>query len=46
MDSIRQLIDIVGKKNVRTDDIERPGYSRDQSVHEAVPDVIVFAKLK
>jgi glycolate oxidase subunit GlcD len=44
MDSIKNLIDIVGEKNVRTDEIERLCYSRDLSVHEAVPDVIVFAK--
>src|SRR3990170_686317 len=44
MDSIKKLIDIVGEKNVRTDEIERLCYSRDLSVHEAVPDVIVFVK--
>jgi glycolate oxidase subunit GlcD len=42
MNYINELIDIVGEKNVRTDEIERLCYSRDLSVHEAVPDVIVF----
>jgi glycolate oxidase len=44
MDYIKDLIQIVGEKNVRTDEVERLCYSRDLSVHEAVPDVIVFAK--
>jgi glycolate oxidase subunit GlcD len=44
MDYIKDLIKIVGEQNVRTDEIERLCYSRDLSVHEAVPDVIVFAK--
>lgn len=44
MDVIQDLIKIVGKENVRTDEIERLCYSRDLSVHEAVPDVIVFVK--
>ena len=44
IDYIENLIQIVGEKNVRTDEIERLCYSRDLSVHEAVPDVIVFAK--
>jgi glycolate oxidase subunit GlcD len=44
MDYVKELIQIVGEKNVRTDEIERLCYSRDLSVHEAVPDVIVFAK--
>ena len=44
MDYIKELIEIVGEKNVKTDQIERLCYSRDLSVHEAVPDVIVFAK--
>ena len=41
---INDLIQIVGESNVKTDLIERLCYSRDLSVHEAVPDVIVFAK--
>ena len=44
MDYIKELIKMVGEENVRTDEIERLCYSRDLSVHEAVPDVIVFAK--
>jgi glycolate oxidase len=44
MDYIKDLISIVGERNVRTDEIERLCYSRDLSVHEAVPDVIVFVK--
>jgi glycolate oxidase subunit GlcD len=44
MDPIKELTQIVGKENVRTDEIERLCYSRDLSVHEAVPDVIVFVK--
>ncbi len=44
MDYFKELIQIVGEKNVRTDEIERLCYSRDLSVHEAVPDVIVFVK--
>jgi glycolate oxidase len=43
MDYIKDLIEIVGEKNVRTDEIERLCYSRDLSVHEAVPDVVVFS---
>ena len=43
MDYIKDLIQIVGEKSVKTDRIERLCYSRDLSVHEAVPDVVVFA---
>jgi len=44
MDYVDELIQIVGEKNVKTDLIERLCYSRDLSVHEGVPDVVVFAK--
>jgi glycolate oxidase subunit GlcD len=44
MDYINELTQIVGEKNVKTDLLERLCYSRDLSVHEAVPDVIVFAQ--
>jgi len=44
LDYIEALVEIVGEKNVKTDEIERLCYSRDLSVHEAVPDVIVFVK--
>ena len=40
----KDLIEIVGEKNVKTDQIERLCYSRDMSVHEGIPDAIVFAK--
>ena len=43
MEYIKELVQIVGEENVRTDEIERLCYSRDLSVHEAVPDVVVFA---
>ena len=44
MDYIKDLIQIVGEKNVKTDRIERLCFSRDMSVHEGIPDAIVFAK--
>ena len=44
MDYIEKIEEIVGGENVRRDEIERLCYSRDLSVHEAIPDVIVFAK--
>jgi glycolate oxidase len=44
MNYVNELIGIVGEKNVRTDEIERLCYSRDLSVHEAVPDVVVFVQ--
>jgi glycolate oxidase subunit GlcD len=44
VDYIKELAEIVGEKNVKTDLIERLCYSRDLSVHEAVPDAIVFVK--
>jgi glycolate oxidase subunit GlcD len=44
VDYIQEVIQIVSEKNVKTDLIERLCYSRDLSVHEAVPDVIVFVK--
>ena len=44
MDYIKELIQIVGEKNVKTDQIERLCYSRDMSVHEGIPDAVVFAK--
>jgi glycolate oxidase subunit GlcD len=44
MSYINELIGIVGETNVRTDEIERLCYSRDLSVHEGVPDVVVFVK--
>jgi len=44
MDYIKALVDIVGEKNVKTDQIERLCHSKDMSVHEGIPDAIVFAK--
>ncbi len=44
MDYIKDLIQIVGEKNVKTDRLERLCFSRDMSVHEGIPDAIVFAK--
>jgi len=44
MDYIQELIDIVGERNVKTDRIERLCHSRDMSVHEGIPDAVVFAK--
>ncbi len=42
MDYIKHLEEIVGTQNVVSDDIELICYSRDMSVHEGKPDVIVF----
>jgi len=36
--------DIVGKENVHTDEIERLCYGRDMSIHEGIPDAVVFAQ--
>src|SRR4030043_885160 len=44
MDYIKELVEIVGEKNVKTDWIERLCHSRDMSVHQGIPDAIVFAK--
>ena len=44
MDYIKDLVEIVGDKNVKTDRIERLCYSKDMSVHEGVPDAVVFAR--
>lgn len=46
MDYIRELEEIVGKKNVKSDEIEKICYSRDMSVHKGLPDVIVFPNTK
>ncbi len=43
MDYIKELQEIVGEENVRTDEVELMSYSRDMSVHVGVPDAIVFA---
>ena len=44
MDYIDKIEAIVGGENVRRDEIERLCYSRDLTVHEGIPDLIVFAK--
>jgi glycolate oxidase len=44
MDYIDKIQAIVGGENVRRDEIERLCYSRDLSVHEGIPDLVVFAK--
>ena len=43
MDIIPEIIEIVGRENVFDDRVECLSYSRDLSVHEGVPDVVVFA---
>jgi glycolate oxidase len=40
---MEQLRDVVGGRNVREDLVERLCYSRDMSVHEGVPEAVVFA---
>jgi len=46
MEYLERLEAIVGKGNVRSDEIERLCYSRDMSVHVGIPDAIVFARRK
>jgi glycolate oxidase subunit GlcD len=41
--TIKGLQEIVGKDNVRTDEVELMSYSRDMSVHVGIPEAIVFA---
>ena len=43
MDYFKRLEEIVGKENVHTDEVDRLCYSRDMSLHEGVPDAVVFA---
>jgi glycolate oxidase len=43
MHYIKELQEIVGEENARTDEVELMSYSRDMSVHVGVPDAIVFA---
>jgi glycolate oxidase len=40
----KELTKIVGQENIKTDLIERLCHSRDMSVHEGIPDAVVFAK--
>ncbi len=43
MDITPELMEIVGQENVFDDRVECLSYSRDLSVHEGVPDAVVFA---
>ena len=43
MDIISELIEIVGRENVFDDRVECLSNSRDLSVHEGIPDAVVFA---
>ncbi len=43
MDIIPKIREIVGEENVFDDRVECLSYSRDLSVHEGIPDVVVFA---
>ena len=43
MDIIPKIKEIVGEENVFDDRVECISYSRDLSVHEGIPDVVVFA---
>ena len=43
MDITPELIEIVGPENVFDDRVECLSNSRDLSVHEGIPDVVVFA---
>jgi len=43
MDIIPKIIEIVGRENVFDDRVECISYSRDLSVHEGIPDAVVFA---
>ena len=44
MDIIPKIKEIVGEENVFDDKVECLCYSRDMSVHQGVPDVVVFVK--
>ena len=43
MDIIKEIAQIVGPENVFGDRVECLSYSRDLSVHEGIPDMVVFA---
>ena len=43
MDIVVEISKIVGEENVFSDLVERMSYSRDLSVHEGIPDLVVFA---
>jgi glycolate oxidase subunit GlcD len=44
MDFMQEIKEIVGESNCREELVERLCYSRDMSVHEGVPEAVVFAK--
>jgi glycolate oxidase subunit GlcD len=43
VDYVKELQEMVGAENVRTDNVELMAYSRDMSVHVGVPEAIVLA---
>lgn len=43
MDLIKEITQIVGPENIFDDRVECLSYSRDLSVHEGIPDMVVFA---
>jgi glycolate oxidase len=46
MEYVEKIEKIVGKENVKTDLVDRVCYSRDMSIHQGIPDSVVFAKSK
>lgn len=46
MEYVERIKKIVGEENVFTDRVELISYSRDMSVHQAEPDVVVYALTK
>ncbi len=43
MSYLEKIEQMVGKENVKTDLVDRICYSRDMSLHEGIPDAVVFA---
>ena len=43
MSYFEKIEQMVGKENVKTDIVDRICYSRDMSLHEGIPDAVVFA---
>jgi glycolate oxidase len=46
MEYVERIEKIVGKENVKTDLVDRVCYSRDMSIHQGIPDSVVFAQSK
>jgi len=44
MSYFEKIEQMVGKENVKTDIVDRICYSRDMSLHEGIPDAVVFAQ--